>query len=102
MECISFKSIAIEYCQKVALKVLQYQIQYWNLEILQCKQQYQKSIAITIAAKARPSDHGRSFMTMTVGHQFGTPSVGALCGRIPGPNSYVGLATALKQRHTVS
>ena len=47
-----FKSIAIEYCQKVALKVLQYQIQYWNLEILQYRQQYQKSIAITIAAIA--------------------------------------------------
>ena len=52
MECIPFKSIAIEYCQKVALKVLQYQIQYWKLEILQYKQQYQKSIAITIAAIA--------------------------------------------------
>ena len=52
MECIPFKSIAIEYCQKVALKVLQYQIQYWKLEILQYKQQYQKSIAMTIAAIA--------------------------------------------------
>ena len=49
VKCIPFKSTAIEYCQKVALKVLQYQIQYWNLEILQYKQQYQNSFATTIA-----------------------------------------------------